>query len=430
MLAMHSATTYATLGDWIAREAVGFTTDSAEAFDAAVDRVIAALGDSVGLLGLGEAMHGGEEILLFRNRLFQRLVAAHGYTAIAVESSFTRSVLANEYIAGRGEHSIELVCERGFSHGFGRLAGNRQLIEWMRAYNADAARPAKLRFYGFDAPTEMTVADSPGQALRFVLDYLDSLDAGVGEARRGHIEELIGPDADWENPAAAFEPAKSIGLSPAATTLRIATEELLTDLARQRPELAAGGGLDRYLEAVRHAALARQMLTYHAGMAQPSDARIARLLGIRDLIMADNLVYAMARERHRAGAHAAGGAKVLAFAHNMHLQRGVANWQLGPHALAWWPAGAHVNAQLGPGYAVIGCGLGEAEAVGIGQPEPGTLEAHLLAAPGPARLVPTRRGRHFDAACIEKLPTRSTTNPGYFPLAARSLSDFDFLLML
>jgi hypothetical protein len=54
----------------------------------AVDTVIASLGESVDLLGFGEALHGGEDILILRNRLFQRLVEAHGYSAIATESSF------------------------------------------------------------------------------------------------------------------------------------------------------------------------------------------------------------------------------------------------------------------------------------------------------------------------------------------------------
>ena len=86
---------------------------------------------------------------------------------------------------------------------------------------------------------------------------------------------------------------------------------------------------------MQHASLARQLLNYHAALARPSANRIAELLGIRDLMMADNLAYAVTRERGRG--------KVLAFAHNSHLKRGQAQWQLGPHALAWWPAGAHLQ---------------------------------------------------------------------------------------
>ena len=56
------------------------------------------MGDSVELIGFGEPMHGAAEFLVLRNRLFQRLVEAHGFTAIAIESSFTRARVVNEYL--------------------------------------------------------------------------------------------------------------------------------------------------------------------------------------------------------------------------------------------------------------------------------------------------------------------------------------------
>ena len=83
-----SGAVYATLDDWIQHEAIPFSIDSSDALNASIDRVISALGDSVELLGFGEALHGGEDILILRNRLFQRLVERHGYSAIAIESSF------------------------------------------------------------------------------------------------------------------------------------------------------------------------------------------------------------------------------------------------------------------------------------------------------------------------------------------------------
>src|SRR5919205_1837779 len=126
--------TYATLDDWIACEATPFSVDSPRTFNTAADKVIASLGDSVELLGFGEALHGGEDILILRNRLFQRLVETHGYSAIAIESSFPRARLVNEYIAGRGSESSEAVQDTGFSHGFGQLEANRELVAWMRRY--------------------------------------------------------------------------------------------------------------------------------------------------------------------------------------------------------------------------------------------------------------------------------------------------------
>src|SRR5260370_15590290 len=97
----HPPPPYATLDDWIAHEAIPFSLDSPAAFSTAVDKVTASPGDSIELLGLGEALHGGEDILIFRNRLFQHLVETHVYIAIAIVNSFPRGVLVNVNLAGR-----------------------------------------------------------------------------------------------------------------------------------------------------------------------------------------------------------------------------------------------------------------------------------------------------------------------------------------
>jgi hypothetical protein len=138
--------------------------------------------------------------------------------------------------------------------------------------------------------------------------------------------------------------------------------------------------------------------------------------------MADTLMHIVDRERARGG-------RVLAFAHNGHLQRGRTEW---PVLGAWWPAGAHVNEMLGRRYAVIGSGVGVSEATGSAQAESGALEARLLAIPGPVRLVPTHRGEGIAAAEVAGLVARSRSarNPSHGPLSAQSLTDFDWLAVL
>lgn len=415
---------YATLNDWIARAAIPFSVEASESFNIAADKVITSLGDSVQLLGFGEGLHGGEEILILRNRLFQRLVEVHGYSAIAVESSFPRGRVVNEYVSGQGPASYEAVQDSGFSHGFGQLEANRELVEWMRQYNSDPSHGVKLRFYGFDSPTEMYGTDSPSHVLRFVLDYLAAIDVSTVQPRRARMDSLLGSDAGWENPAALMDPTQSVGLSAAAASLRIETEDLITELQIRRPELVARSDADRYWEALQYAVVARQLLNYHAELARQSDERVMVLLGIRDAMMADNLAYIVTRERGRG--------KVLAFAQNTHLQRGQARWQLGPTLNRWWPAGAHLNELFGTGYVVIGTGVGVSEANGIEQPEAGTLEALLTAPPEPALFIPTYRGQGLPAAAIESLPVRmgSTKNPTYMPLTPESFTNFDWLAVL
>ena len=423
-LMTHAARVYATLDDWMAHEAIPCSLDSCPGFNATVDTVIESLGDEVALLGFGEALHGGEELLILRNHLFQRLVEAHGYSAIAVESSFPQGPIVNEYVLGRGPASYEAVQDAGWSHGFGTFDANRELVEWMRHYNADPAHHRKLQFYGFDSPTDM-ITDSPRQTLHVALDYLSSVDEILSQEYRKRIDPLLGQDSAWENPAAALDPTQAIGRSPQATALRIETEELIAELRVRRPELVAKSDESRYREAVHYAVVARQLLHYHAALAQTSTQRQAILLGIRDAMMAENLAYIVSREQERGN--------VLVFAHNSHLKRGKVQWQWGDETVIWWPVGSHLHEMFGRRYAVIGSAVGESPANGIGQPEAGTLEARLTSDPGPLRFIPTHQGQGLPPEEIAALPIRSGSkkNGSYVePLNAQSFTDFDWFAVL
>ncbi len=419
----HTTTVYATLDDWIAHEAIPCSFDPRLNFDAAVDTVIDSLDDSVALLGFGEALHGGEELLVLRNQLFQRLVEAHDYSVIAIESSFPRGASINEYVLGHGPASYEAVQDTGFSHDFGQFAANRELVEWMKYYNADPAHQRKLQFYGFDSPTDM-ITDSPRQTLYVALDYLSSVDSGSSQEYRKRIDPLLGLDSAWENPAAAFDPAQAIGRSLEATALRIETEDLISELRVRRPELVATSDERRYREAVHYAVVARQLLHYHAVLAQASEKRYERLLNIRDAMMAENLAYIASRTQGRGN--------VLAFAHNNHLKRGTVQWQWGNEAVHWWPAGSHLHELFGRRYAVIGSAIGSSPANGIGQPEAGTLEARCISTPGPVRFVPTHQGQGLPGEEIAALPLRSGSekNRSYEPLGIQSFTDFDWFAVL
>ena len=118
-----------------------------------------------------------------------------------MESSFPRARVVNEYVAGRVPASYEAVQDTGFSHGFGRLDANRELVEWMRRHNADPSHRVKIQFYGFDMPTVTAGPASPRQVLDFVLDYVESIDSASGQEHRQRIDALLGQDSNWENPA-------------------------------------------------------------------------------------------------------------------------------------------------------------------------------------------------------------------------------------
>jgi erythromycin esterase-like protein len=425
-MSLSAAPAPATLDEWVRRDALPFSVESPASFHAAIDKVIVALGNAVELLGFGEPLHSGETNLVLRNRLFQHLVEAHGYCAIAVESSFSRGRLVNDYILGRGPAaSYDEVKETGFSQGFGRLEANRELVDWMRNYNADPAHQTKLHFYGFDVPAATNPGIvSPRHALYLAFDYLTSMDSARGAAWRQQIDALLGEDARWENPASYMDPKQSPGLSSEASALRLAVEDLISELQTRRPEFVTrGGGRDAFLAALHDAVVARQFLNFHAAMARESATRHQDVLALRDAMMADNLAYILSRERGRG--------KVLVFAHNTHLRRGQADMAFGPQAMRWWPAGALIHDMIGARYAVIGSAMGTSEDNKIGAPEPGSLEARL-AARGPAFFIPTHRETGWPAAEMATWPVRSGSprNGSYMPLIPQNLTDFDWLLFL
>ncbi len=307
---------YSNVEQWIFKEAIEFSLDERSSLAFAVKRMMASFDDSLELLGLGEALHGGKELLIFRNRLFENLVEEHGFSAIAIESSFPRARIVNDFVTSRAQVSCEELREQGFSHGFGHLEANRELVEWMRRYNDDPCHPLKLRFYAFDSPTEMMRSENPREILHFVLDYFSSLDSKRSREYAQCIDSLLGDDSAWENPEAMLNAEKSGGDSDEAKELRIQTEELISELEIRSPEFVVKSGKSLYLEALHYAFLARELLNYHAALARKSAERVARVLGIREMMMARNLEYIVSCGRWRG--------KVLAYAHNSHLQRGEA----------------------------------------------------------------------------------------------------------
>lgn len=171
--------------------------------------------------------------------------------------------------------------------------------------------------------------------------------------------------------------------------------------------------------ALHHAVLGRLLLNFFSALARGSDW--AASLAVRDAIMAENLRHILHGLRGR----------LLVHAHNQHLLRGQAVWQVGPAPLTWWSAGAHLHATIGERYAVIGTALGASEENGIAPPEPGTLETRLTALAGPGRWIALRHAA-LGAEALAVLPFRSGSakNPTYFPLTPRLLSGLDALAVL
>ncbi|MFF1648840.1 erythromycin esterase family protein [Streptomyces sp. NPDC058240] len=368
------------------------------------------------LLALGEPTHGQDALLDLRNELFRQLVEQEGYRTITIESDCMMGLAVDDYVTS-GTGTLDEVMEHGFSHGWGASAASRELVRWIRAYNDGRPATERLRFAGFDGPLEITGAASPRQALTALHDCLAArVDTGLLPCAAETLDRLLGADDRWTNPAAMMDPAQSVGQSAEAKELRLLADDLVALLDAQTPQLIAATSRDGWDRARLYGRTATGLLRYHYWMADASPSRLTRLVGLRDQMMADNLLALAAR------------GPVLVHAHNAHLQREKSTMRMGGMPLEWWSAGALVSARLGEGYAFVATALGTIRHQGVGTPPPDTVEGLLYALP--------------EDRCVIDVPQLATalgdTRPaprvspwfGYSPLDPAHLADSDGIVFV
>lgn len=407
-----------------------FAADGAHDLGAALVGFLGSLEEKPRLLGLGEPMHGEEEFPRLRNQFFRHLVEREGYLSVAIESDCLAAFAVDAYVAG-GEGPLDAVMERGFSHGFGGSGANRELVAWMKERNRDRPPADRLRFYGFDAPTEVTGAASPREALTALHGYLAThLEADSLPCDLETIDRLVGDDGRWTNPEAAMDPSRSVGASREAGELRLLADDFDALLRSESPWLVAAASEEDWWRACLHGRTTAGLLRYHAAMADGSGSRaaqISRLMVQRDAMMSENLQAMGAREAQRG--------PTLVFAQNAHLQKHRSGWHLpvewggmeGETLVSWWSAGALAAAQMGNRYAFLASALGSAAEQGLGVPSPDTLEGTLHAVVEDRCIFDSK---HLAEAVRGRSPkltprTDASTNRGYAALDPDRLDGTD-----
>ncbi|MFE3457074.1 erythromycin esterase family protein [Nocardiopsis aegyptia] len=353
----------------------------------AVGRLLDTWGRTPLVLGVGEPTHGVERFLLLRNEVFAHLVEHRGFRSFALETDCVTAAAVDDHVTGRTDG---LDFDTAFSHGFGAFAGNRALVAWIREYNEGREPGERVRFHGIDSPLEISGAASPRASLEAASGYLrDHLGRVPSDALAGV------DDAAWENPAAMMDPSASVGDSAEAHALRVAADDMMGVFEAEAPGLRRADSDEGYERALLFARTGRGLLRYHAAMASRAPDRVARMLGLRDAMMADHLL-AIART----------GAPCLVSAHNTHLQRTRSTVVFGGTDQHWWSAGAVVASLIGRDYAVIGT---DSDTVVSGEP---SLQAALADAAPDRALFPVER-----LADLLDLPPAASADHRYIPLS-------------
>ncbi|MFJ5280188.1 erythromycin esterase family protein [Streptomyces parvulus] len=369
------------------------------------------------LLALGEPTHGEDALLDLRNDVFRQLVERQGYRTVAIESDCLAGLVVDDYVTS-GTGTLDHAMEHGFSHGLGASPANRALVRWMRAYNEDRPPAERVRFAGMDGPLEIAAAESPRAALMALHDHLAArVDPELLPCSGRTLDRLLGADARWTEPEAMTDPARSFGRSAEAGELRALADDLVTLFEEQTPHLLATGPRDDWERARLHGRTAKGLLDYHRWMADPSPARMARLLGVRDRMMAGNLLALAERD------------PVLVHAHNAHLQRERSTMRMWQGRVRWWSAGALAAARLGAEYAFVATAVGTVPHRGVDTPPPDTLEGRLYALGEDRCLVDA--GRLAAALGGDERPApRESPWFGYAPLDPAQLDTVDGVVFL
>jgi len=133
---------------WIRANAIPFNTSQAGGPYDDLMPVKNLVGDAR-LVSLGEATHGTREFFEMKHRMLEFLVREMGFSVFAIESEWAEATRIDQYVhTGQGNAHTLLT---GLYFWTWRTQEVLDMIEWMRAYNADPSHPRKVSFVGVDS---------------------------------------------------------------------------------------------------------------------------------------------------------------------------------------------------------------------------------------------------------------------------------------
>ena len=259
--------------------------------DAPLDALLDRIGDARVVL-LGEATHGTSEFYRMRTRITQELIRRRGFTAIAVEADWPDAASIDRYVRGRLVPPRPWTPFARFPTWMWRNEEVRDLVEWLRAYNADTKEPErKASFSGLDLYSMYTSAFE-------VVRYLDRVDPAAAQTARARYGRLT----PWEHDPAAYGKAALHGRMTSAEPEVVA---MLRDLLARRLDYASHDG-DEFFDAAKNARVVAGAERYYRAMYYGA----AESWNLRDQHMFDTL---RSIQAHR------DGAKLVVWEHNSHV---------------------------------------------------------------------------------------------------------------
>jgi erythromycin esterase len=321
---------------WLKEHAIPLATaEAGSGFDD-----LAPLREVVGdarVVALGEATHGTREFFQMKHRLLEFLVTEMGFTAFGIEATLPEAFDVDRWVVtGEGDPARALA---GLYFWTWNTEEVMDLLEWMRAWNEDAAHSRKVRFYGFDM-------QSPTRAAKVALEGLAEVDARAAKRLRPALAAVT----------SAYVASMASEADGASAAMQDAAAALENGLATRKAELAARRGEEEAERCLRCATVLRQYFELRSSGASDSS-------GVRDRSMAENARWALEQEGP--------DGKIVLWAHNGHVSNA-------PLAM-----GRHLREAFGDDLRVIGFAFFEGAFQAIRWPPPLSGLTTFMAPPAP-----------------------------------------------
>jgi protein-L-isoaspartate(D-aspartate) O-methyltransferase len=270
--------------------------ECADRFDdietAEVGRLMEQVGDAR-LVLLGEATHGTSEFYRMRSRLTRELILRRSFNILAVEADWPDAARVDRYVRHLPASKYRWKTFSRFPTWMWRNEEVRELVEWLRAYNAEV-RDAERRasFHGLDLYSLHVSAAA-------VTGYLEHVDPGAAKVAR----QRYGCLTPWESDPGTYGRAAVTGRYRACEGEVV---QMLRDLFVRRAEYAARDG-ERFLDAFQNARLVANAERYYRVMYYGA----RESWNLRDQHMFDTLEMLLASKGP--------DSRAVVWAHNSHL---------------------------------------------------------------------------------------------------------------
>lgn len=304
--------------DWLRSRAMPITTTDPGTDTADLAKVAETLAGAR-VIGVGEATHGTREYFRLKHRLLERLVTHHRLTLLAMEANFNDAERLDAWVQ-TGEGTLDDAMAAGLFRVW-RTEEVRDVLLWMRAWNADKRHKTKIHVRGYDVQG----ARASIAALRAAVEKVEPNDVEALFAGLAPID--VAPNSRGRVPLDA----------PTADSVRDAIAKIRARLSERRA-YAAQLGAERHALMLQHTRVLEQARVLFASKTP------AEQFAARDRAMAENVVWLADRVGK--------DERVFVWAHNGHVQLDASNLQAENMGMA-------LRAKLGDRYLSAGFVLDE-----------------------------------------------------------------------